>query len=61
MGGQPMTEDLIKVEDGDIFEGTWEMLEDCFGLIDFEDLESWCSDWNYTYTITHDGGEDNGN
>ena len=46
-----MTTDWILVEGGDVFEGTWEQLEDCFGLTDENDLWDWCKSNAWKYTI----------
>jgi len=35
-----------------VFEGTWEQLDDCFGLMHVDDLQSWCMFHKFTYTIT---------
>lgn len=44
--------DWILVEDGDVFEGDWSMLDDCFGLRDEDELEDWCNSNGWVYTIT---------
>lgn len=40
----------IKIDNGDTFEGTAEMLDDCFG-VDLDGLDSWCSFNNMEYTV----------
>lgn len=40
----------IKIEGGEVFEGTPEQLEDCFGLLP-EDLDAWCKHYGWKYEI----------
>jgi len=40
----------ILIEDGDIFEGNEEQLDDCFG-IGVEELARWCFSNNWKYKI----------
>ena len=41
----------ILVEDGDVFDGNWQQLDDCFGLRDEAELQSWCEAYGWSYTI----------
>jgi len=49
--------DRIIIEGGDVFEGTWEQLADCFG-ISSDSLECWCSQEKWSYQILRDCPED---
>jgi len=49
--------DKILIEGGDVFDGTWEQLADCFGISP-DSLECWCSKQNWSYQILRDCPED---
>lgn len=47
-------QDLIIIEDGDMFEGTREQFEDCFFYNATDDnIKDWCFDYDYKYFIKH--------
>jgi len=43
----------ILIDNGDLFAGSWEQLEDCFGITE-DTLDRWCSDSGYYYSIQTD-------
>ena len=45
--------DKILIEGGDVFDGDWNQLADCFGICP-DTLESWCQFENFSYQILRD-------
>ena len=45
--------DKILIEAGDVFDGDWNQLADCFGICP-DTLEAWCQAENYSYQILRD-------
>ncbi len=45
-----LNQDLIIIENGDLFIGSWDQLSDCFG-ISSDNLDIWCNSENYIYEI----------
>jgi len=43
-------DNYVKVNNGDIFAGTWDMLEDCFGITS-DTINQWCQDNGYHYSV----------
>ncbi len=46
-----MKDETILIEGGDMFEGNWAMLADCFGITDIETLYAFCSHEKYEFEI----------
>jgi len=44
-------DDYVKVNNGDVFAGSWDMLEDCFGIT-VDSIIQWCRDNDYTFAVT---------
>jgi len=40
----------VTVEEGGVFEGTWEQVDECFGL-DKETFERWCEFNGYKFNV----------
>jgi len=43
-------DDYVKVNNGDVFAGSWDMLEDCFGIT-AGTIEDWCKFNGYCYSV----------
>lgn len=43
----------ILVNGGEVFDGDWDQLDDCFGLRDEANLYDWCEYHGFCYWIVH--------
>ncbi len=43
--------DVILIDGGDTFEGDWDQLADCFGLLNENDLIAFCQNLDAVYEI----------
>ena len=43
-------DNYVKVNNGDVFVGSWDMLEDCFGITS-DTITDWCRDNDYIYSV----------
>ena len=41
----------ILIENGEVFDGDWQQLDDCFGLRDEGELAGFCESFKWEYTI----------
>ena len=46
-----MNDECILIEGGDVFEGNWPMLRDCFGIYDIETLYAFCAHEKWEFEI----------
>lgn len=46
--------DKILVNGGEVFEGSWEQLDDCFGIQNVNDLNDWCQLHGFTYVVVEE-------
>ena len=44
-------DDLILIDGGDTFEGSWDQLADCFGVLNKNDLIAFCQNMDSEYEI----------
>lgn len=46
-----MKDETILIEGGDMFEGNWAMLQDCFGIYNIETLYAFCQNGKYEFEV----------
>ena len=49
--------DKILIENGDVFDGDWDQLNDCFGISEQFELEIFCMFHSWSFTITEVEGD----